>query len=218
MDLQNIKKSVSANKLKISLTIVSFLIVSALLLFSEFFGIGLSFVLGHGAEIESSSYENESINESKHWVNESYAIDHLSRTEAYITQRNGTEPAFANDYYDNEREGIYVDVVSGEPLFSSEEKFKSGTGWPHFYEPLEPANIQYYEDEGALGVRTGLRSRHAGSHLGHVFEDSIAQSRTPTGRRYCINSAALDFVPLEDLESEGYGEYINHFQNNQTGS
>lgn len=130
----------------------------------------------------------------------------------YVTQQNGTEPAFNNEYYDHEEDGIYVDVVSGEPLFSSEEKFDSGTGWPHFYEPLEPDNVQYYEDDGPLGVRIGLKSRHSGNHLGHVFEDGIAQRRTPTERRYCINSAALEFIPVDELEEEGYGEYLDHFE------
>ena len=125
-----------------------------------------------------------------------------------MTQHEATEPPFRNEYWDNHRPGIYVDVVSGEPLFSSLDKFESGTGWPSFTQPLEPANITRKTDRSLFMERTEVRSSHAGSHLGHVFDDGPA----PTGLRYCINSAALRFVPVERLKEEGYEQYLPLFQ------
>jgi len=133
----------------------------------------------------------------------------LTPLQYTVTQRNGTEPAFDNAYWNNEKPGIYVDLISGEPLFSSRDKFDSGTGWPSFTKPLEPNNIVEKEDKGWFGSRTEIRSRKGNAHLGHVFKDGPP----PTGLRYCMNSAALRFVPAQDLEKEGFGQYTKLFLN-----
>jgi methionine-R-sulfoxide reductase len=132
----------------------------------------------------------------------------LTPQQYEVTQHEGTEPPYRNEYWDNKRPGIYVDVVSGEPLFSSLDKYDSGTGWPSFTRPLEPDGIVTRTDFKLLLPRTEVRSRLAGSHLGHVFNDGPA----PTGLRYCMNSAAMRFIPAEALEQAGYGSYAALFR------
>ena len=142
------------------------------------------------------------------------AIAKLSPAQRAVTQDNATEPPFRNAYWDNKEPGLYVDVVSGEPLFTSQEKFDSGCGWPSFTKPVEPANVLEKLDRSHRMTRTEVRSKGADSHLGHVFPDGPPAQG---GLRYCINSAALRFIPVEKLESEGYGAYLPLFEKSQKG-
>lgn len=136
-------------------------------------------------------------------------IKGLTPIQNYVTQQCGTEPAFKNEYWNNKKEGIYVDIVSGEPLFSSADKFDSGTGWPSFTKPLKEENLVENKDVSLGMERTEVKSKEGNSHLGHVFPDGPKQAG---GLRYCINSASLKFIPKEDLEKEGYGEYKKLFK------
>jgi methionine-R-sulfoxide reductase len=132
----------------------------------------------------------------------------LTAEQYQVTQHEGTERAFRNADWDNHDAGIYVDIVSGEPLFSSLDKYESGTGWPSFTKPLEPTNITTKTDRSFFSTRTEVRSKNADSHLGHVFDDGPK----PTGQRYCMNSASMRFIPVDKLEAEGYGQYVALFR------
>jgi peptide-methionine (R)-S-oxide reductase len=143
---------------------------------------------------------------------DSEAIARLTPEQYNVTQQNGTEPAFNNLYCDNKEPGIYVDIVSGEPLFASINKYESGSGWPSFTTPIEPGNVIEKVDSSYGMRRTEVRSVHGDSHLGHLFDDG---PRDAGGLRYCLNSAALRFVPVDDLETEGYGNYRTLFEDTE---
>ena len=179
----------------------------------------ISRIWGKDMDMGTAQLKSQSAGSEVHEMNYSKPDDQtlrkkLTDMQYRVTQKNGTEPPFKNEYWDNKAEGIYVDIVSGEPLFSSIDKYDSGTGWPSFTRPLEPDNIVEKKDWSLFAVRTEIRSRHSDSHLGHVFNDGPP----PTGLRYCMNSAALRFIPKEELEKEGYGHYLSLFSGEQGSS
>lgn len=171
-------------------------------------GLGIALVGYRISGVET--VPNENLAEGNPESSDNYLKEKLTSLQYHVTQDNGTEKPFLNKYWNNKEEGIYVDVVSGEPLFSSKDKFLCGSGWPSFTKPLEPKNIIGRKDPNSLGG-IEVRSKHADSHLGHVFDDGPE----PTGKRYCINSAGLRFILKENLEEEGYGEYLYLFEGNK---
>jgi peptide-methionine (R)-S-oxide reductase len=152
---------------------------------------------------------------AKDYTKNAAAVEALSPEQFHITQKSGTEPPFTGEYWNNHEPGLYVDVVSGEPLFASGDKFDSGTGWPSFTKPVDAANVVEKRDRSHFMIRTEVRSAHGDSHLGHVFPDG---PREAGGLRYCINSASLRFIHRDDLEKEGYRDYLSLFDEKESAS
>jgi methionine-R-sulfoxide reductase len=186
------------------------IIASLLLLALALLGIKSNAEQTSGTDMQT---ENSPYKSGQHYIKPADDVlrQKLSDLQYKVTQGEGTEPPFKNAYWDEKRAGIYVDVVSGEPLFSSLDKFDSGTGWPSFTKPLVAENITEKNDFSLFSRRTEVRSRYGDSHLGHVFDDGPK----PTGLRYCMNSASLRFIPVEDLEKEGYREFLPLFKNSE---
>lgn len=175
----------------------------------------IGLVLGLAAVLASVAHVGSAQSATKGWnpmhfkkLSDAELKSTLTPLQYEVTQHDATEPPFRNEYWDNHQAGIYVDVVSGEPLFSSLDKYDSGTGWPSFTKPLDPGNVREKVDRSLFMVRTEVRSAHGDSHLGHLFDDGPP----PGGVRYCMNSASLRFIPVERLAAEGYGQYLPLFQ------
>jgi methionine-R-sulfoxide reductase len=176
-------------------------LIPSILLFLALAWVGLA-----GGETEETPEQVESGADSRQ--DKAKLREELTDIQYYVTCQNGTEPAFQNEYWNNKRPGIYVDVISGKPLFSSTDKYQSGSGWPSFTRPLDEKEVEKKLDHTAGMVRTEVRSKSSDAHLGHVFPDGPR----PTGLRYCVNSASLRFIPVEKLEEEGYGQYLELFE------